>query len=245
MHYQIEELKKAIKTGKPIEIFPEYMRWIENVDCLLVNLGEAIGRLPFEEISFEENEVAVLSKARSLFRRSFFVSVIGEKNNEFVLSVNQFVINTLGQLKVGEYYEGEIKEVTSFGLFVMVKETTVFVHKSEVSKCYIDDLKAVFKRGMKTRVKILVIENQPPYKIIGSRKLAYPKNNIHIGDIVEVLLIRQANFEGFVCEVTPNLQGIMDAMPHRIMDMEIGDKYYAIVKEINLKGAKLDMVTHY
>lgn len=75
------------------------------------------------------------------------------------------VLKSYSDIKVGDIYEGSVKNVTDFGVFVKLENTvniTGLAHKSEVADTKVENLKSLFGEGDK--VKAIVLKVSPEKK---------------------------------------------------------------------------------
>lgn len=87
-------------------------------------------------------------------------------------------------LKVGEIYEGSIKSVTDFGVFVKLDGTfnvSGLCHHSEIADNSFDDLKKLFGEGDRVKVKILKIDSEKKQLSLGM-KASYFTEDIEMED---------------------------------------------------------------
>ncbi|AGO10941.1 AaceriAFR566Cp [[Ashbya] aceris (nom. inval.)] len=75
------------------------------------------------------------------------------------------VLKSYADMKVGDIFDGSVKNVTDFGVFVKLHNTlnvTGLAHKSEISDSKIDDLSLLFGEGDK--VKAIILKTNPEKK---------------------------------------------------------------------------------
>ncbi|AET40644.1 Rrp5p Ecym_6262 [Eremothecium cymbalariae DBVPG len=95
------------------------------------------------------------------------------------------ILKGYNDIQVGDIFEGYVKNVTDFGVFVKLGNTlnvTGLAHKSEVSEAKVEDLHNLFGEGDK--VKAIILKTNPTKKQISlGLKASYFKNEV--ADVVE------------------------------------------------------------
>lgn len=89
----------------------------------------------------------------------------------------------LEDLEVGEIYEGSIRRVTDYGVFVTLDGTDNvggLCHKSEISDSHVDNFEELFALGDRVKVKILSISSQKKQLALGM-KASYFTDSIEDG----------------------------------------------------------------
>lgn len=97
------------------------------------------------------------------------------------------ILKTYDDIKVGDIFEGHVKNVTDFGVFVKLDETvniTGLAHRSEIAEKAPEDLSSLFGSG--DRVKAYVIKVNPEKKQVSlSLKASHFKNDAEAPTVEE------------------------------------------------------------
>lgn len=89
------------------------------------------------------------------------------------------ILKNYADIKVGEIFEGSVKNVTDFGLFVKLDNTmnvTGLAHKSEVADAPVNDLSTIFGAGDKVKAVVLKVNAEKKQLSLGL-KASYFKEN--------------------------------------------------------------------
>lgn len=159
---------------------------------------------------------------------------------------------TFKTLEEGQVLQGEVKNITDYGVFVNLKGVDGLVHISELSWGRVKSPKEVVKVGDTVKVRVLSI-NQEKKKVSLTMKFAEenPWNNADqkyaVGTIVEGKVARMTEFGAFI-----ELEVGVDALLHvsqistkhieKPKDvLKIGQKVTAKVTELDLNGKKISL----
>lgn len=84
-------------------------------------------------------------------------------------------------LQIGDIYEGSVKTVTAFGVFVKLDETlniSGLCHRSEISDNVIEDLTKLFGEGDRVKVKVLKIDREKKRLSLGMKASYFSESSI-------------------------------------------------------------------
>lgn len=107
------------------------------------------------------------------------VSGVGNSSNNILLTLKESEVNgelhtlkTFNELEVGDVFEGNVRTVTDYGVFVKLDGTqniSGLCHRSQISDNTIHDLKALFGEGDRVKVKILSINEDKKQLSLGMK----------------------------------------------------------------------------
>jgi polyribonucleotide nucleotidyltransferase len=97
---------------------------------------------------------------------------IASTDSDAIEKAKEMIINLTGDVEIGKIYNGRIKTITDFGLFVEIYSKQGLCHKSEVSHTEIKNLNDFFKIGDKIDVKVLHINDRGQIKLSHKALLA-------------------------------------------------------------------------
>lgn len=185
------------------------------------------GFIPKEELGFKD---PVENKIEKLKEREYF-SVLAISDMEW--SRKAYQNERKSAIEVGETYVGVIVSTAKNGLFVEVLgDVEVYINCSQTSRVYNIPNK-FFKKGEKIDVKILEKYQDEYGRVLvnASRKEADTTPAVKAGE-VSIVRIAHPVKGGYLCEVTPNTQGVVDTLD----DLEEGDEMVAVIKRITSNG---------
>ncbi|MBP6986436.1 MAG: 30S ribosomal protein S1 [Alphaproteobacteria bacterium] len=198
---------------------------------------------------------------------SQFVSV-GQKVNVKVLSIDsdkrrialgmkQCIENPwealLKNFKAGEEHEGEIKNITEFGLFVsMTDDIDGMVHMSDISWDQSGDVAIkTFEKGKKVKVKILDIDPEKERVVLGIKQLENDPfleglENMEKGSVVtcEVTGIQETGIDVKIGEITSFIRKAelaKDREERRTDRFAVGEKVDAKVTSVDHKARRVNL----
>lgn len=159
----------------------------------------------------------------------------------------------LKNFKVGQEHEGEVKNITEFGLFVsMTDDIDGMVHMSDLSWDQAGDqaIKA-YEKNQKVKVKILDIDPEKERVVLGIKQLESDPfleslTNLEKGGVVtcEVTKIEEAGIEVKVGELTAFIRKAdlaNDRNERRSDRFAVGEKVDAKVISVDRKSRKLNL----
>jgi small subunit ribosomal protein S1 len=159
----------------------------------------------------------------------------------------------LKNFKVGQEHEGEVKNITEFGLFIsMTDDIDGMVHMSDISWDQPGDqaIKA-FEKGQKVNVKILDIDPEKERVVLGIKQLANDPfleglDNLDKGAVVtcEVTGIQEAGIDVKVGELTSFIRKAelaKDRDDRRTDRFAVGEKVDAKVISVDRKARRINL----
>lgn len=117
------------------------------------------------------------------------------------------------KIEPGQRLTGEVKRLTNFGAFVDIGGVDGLIHISELSWTRVKHPSEVVKPGNKVEVVVLAVDKEKKKISLGLKQtLPEPWSTVegkyHVGDIVEVRVLRFSNFGAFV-ELEPGVDGLV------------------------------------
>ncbi|SCV05898.1 LANO_0H17612g1_1 [Lachancea nothofagi CBS 11611] len=88
------------------------------------------------------------------------------------------ILKSYADIKVGEIYEGLVKNVTDFGLFVKLSNTmnvTGLAHKTQIADTKVDDLGSIFGAGDKVKAIVLKVNAEKKQLSLGLKASYFKK----------------------------------------------------------------------
>ncbi len=156
------------------------------------------------------------------------------------------------QIEVGKVCTGIVKSLTPFGAFVDIGGYDGLIHMSELSWNRIKHPSEVLKVGQEVEVKILEFDRKKKRISLGYRKEDenpwFDAENLYqVGDILEVTVVRFANFGVFV-NIAPGIDGLVHISQisnQRISSaadcLKIGQKVMAKIIDTNIAEKKINL----
>ncbi|CCE78479.1 Piso0_001102 [Millerozyma farinosa CBS 7064] len=98
------------------------------------------------------------------------------------------VLKKFNDLKVGDIFEGSIKQVTNFGVFVKLDGTvgvTGLCHHSEIADKTITDVSSLFGEGDRVKVKVLAIDESKKQLSLGMKASYFTDGSVSEKDDAE------------------------------------------------------------
>ncbi len=222
-----------------------------------VDLGMKINAfLPLSHIDTRKFE-----KLEEMIGQEYEFSVIEMKRNNVTVSRRQYLRKTVKKVytsffethQVGQRLTGAVDEVEQNYLIMSTEGIKAFLHISDFSWKYLNDLKKVVKRGDELEVEIISLD---PAKdsVKVSKKLLMPnpwdtiESQLHLGDTISAKVVRFRR-DGAVVEVEDGVEGFLptDEMswtqktrdPKKIV--KIGDMVTVKVKNLEADKKRLDV----
>ena len=156
------------------------------------------------------------------------------------------------QIETGKICTGIVKSLTPFGAFVDIGGYDGLIHMSELSWNRIKHPSEVLKVGQEVEVKILEFDRKKKRISLGYRKEEdnpwFDAENLYqVGDILEVTVVRFANFGVFV-NIAPGIDGLVHISQisnQRISSaadcLKIGQKVMAKIIDTNIPEKKINL----
>ena len=156
--------------------------------------------------------------------------------------------------KIGDVIEGEINNITEFGLFVgLTEEIDGLVHLSDISwSSSSEDVLEGFNKGDKVEAKILDIDLEKERISLGIKQLtsnpvADAVEKVRKGDAV-TCIITAVTEQGLEVRVGDTLSGFIrrgdlarDRSDQRVERFAVGEKVDAVISQIDNKNNKLTL----
>ncbi len=188
------------------------------------------------------------------------VKVLGVdlEKRRIALGVKQCIINPWEQLKdqfeIGSESEGEIKNITEFGLFVgLTDEIDGMVHMSDLSWTESgDDAIKHFKKGEKIKVKIINIDPEKERVVLGVKQLENDPfesgtSNLKKGDNI-TCTITDVQDAGIEVSISDNMKSFIrradlakERNDRETGRFKVGDKIEAKVSSIDKKSRRVSL----
>ena len=175
---------------------------------------------------------------------------IGDRKQLLVASKAEAQAQILSTLKVGDVFEGTVKNVTDFGAFVDIGGMDGLLHISEMSWGRVENPKKVFKVGDKVRcfIKDIVdnkvalsakFEDENPWKDADTR--------FAVGNVVTGKVARMTDFGAFV-EISKGVDALLhvsqiskDRVEKPSDVLKVGDEVTAKIVDFNESEKKISL----
>ncbi len=247
-----DKIKKAFKNKLPVEGI--ISKKIKGGFIVLIDSIETF--MPFS-LSSTRN----LQNYDNLIGKKIKGFIIEFDNNKIIFSRKDYLIkekelkkrNFLKEMKIGSIYEGEIVNITDFGIFIEVSGIDGLVPIREITYKRKFNYKKEYKPGDKVNVKILNYDEKKD-KLLLSIKQAQPdpwtvfKSKYSEGDTVlgEVVLLK--DFGAFV-EIIPGVDGLIhisdmswtEKISHPSKMVNVGEKVKVKIINIDDKNKKVSL----
>jgi rRNA biogenesis protein RRP5 len=95
------------------------------------------------------------------------------------------ILKNFDELKVGEIFEGSVRKVTDYGVFVNLdgaSNISGLAHHSQISDNSISNLSALFGEGDRVKVKILTINSEKKQLSLGMKASYFEENDVEMKD---------------------------------------------------------------
>ncbi|MBU1868604.1 polyribonucleotide nucleotidyltransferase [Patescibacteria group bacterium] len=149
----LEEMRSVINNSR--QKISQYAPSIVCVEVDPKNIGKIIGPGGRTVRSFQEaTETTIDIKDDGRVLISGIDPDKVEKAKQGILGLNQ-------EVKVGQFYEGTVKQVVDFGAFVeVIPGQDGLVHVSEINESYVDNVSDYLSEGDQVRVKVIEIDEK-------------------------------------------------------------------------------------
>lgn len=157
------------------------------------------------------------------------------------------------KLEAGQKYDGVVRNVVDYGVFVDVGGVEGLLHSSNMSWGRVDHPSELFRPGDEVRVVVLDWDPKRDRLSLGRKQLLDdPWESIDEeyapGDVVEGAVVSLADFGAFV-EVKPGLEGLVhvselswvDRIDHPRQVLEIGQKVRVNVIDVDTEKRRLSL----
>ncbi|NTY01513.1 30S ribosomal protein S1 [Deinococcus sp. JMULE3] len=160
---------------------------------------------------------------------------------------------TVGQLESGAQFEGEVVEITDFGVFVNLGGIDGLVHRSELTYGRFNHPRDVVKVGDKVQVQVMDVDNDRERINLSMKALTQDPwegatDRYSIGQKVNGKVTNLTNFGAFV-ELESGLEGLVHVsemswtkrVRHPNEVMKEGDEVEAIILRIDPKDRRISL----
>ena len=160
---------------------------------------------------------------------------------------------TVGQLTPGSQFEGEVVEITDFGVFVNLGGIDGLVHRSELTFGRFNHPRDVVKVGDKVQVQVIDVDEGRERINLSMKSLTQDPwegatERYHIGQKVKGKVTNLTNFGAFV-ELEPGLEGLVHVsemswtkrVRHPNEVMKEGDEVEAVILRIDPKERRISL----
>ncbi|WP_034338481.1 30S ribosomal protein S1 [Deinococcus misasensis] len=161
--------------------------------------------------------------------------------------------DTLGKLESGAVLEGEVVEITDFGVFVSLGGLDGLVHRSELTHARFNHPKEVVKLGDKVQVQVIDLDGDRERINLSMKSLQNDPwqsavEKYQIGERVSGKVTNLTNFGAFV-ELEPGLEGLIHVtemswtkrIRHPQEMVKVGDTVEAVVLRIDNKDRRISL----
>ena len=157
----------------------------------------------------------------------------------------------IGKLEKGQVLEGEVKNITNYGVFVDLGGVDGLIHITDLSWGRINHPEEIVKIGDKIKVVVLDFNEQQKRIALGLKQLIpHPWDaldpNLKVGDKVKGKVILIADYGAFV-EIEPGVEGLVHVSEmswstrlHSAQDfLKVGDEVEAQVLTLDREARKM------
>ncbi len=161
--------------------------------------------------------------------------------------------STMGQLEPGAQFEGEVVEITDFGVFVNLGGIDGLVHRSELTYGRFNHPRDVVKVGDKVQVQVIDVDPGRDRINLSMKSLTTDPwesaiDKYSIGQKVKGKVTNLTNFGAFV-EIEPGLEGLVHVselswtkrVRHPNEVLKEGDEVEAIILRIDPKDRRISL----
>ena len=159
----------------------------------------------------------------------------------------------IGKLEKGQVLEGEVKNITNYGVFVDLGGVDGLIHITDLSWGRINHPEEIVKIGDKINVVVLAFNEQQKRIALGLKQLIpHPWDaldpNLKVGDKVKGKVILIADYGAFV-EIEPGVEGLVHVSEmswstrlHSAQDfLKVGDEVEAQVLTLDREARKMSL----
>lgn len=159
----------------------------------------------------------------------------------------------IGKLEKGQVLEGEVKNITNYGVFVDLGGVDGLIHITDLSWGRINHPEEIVKIGDKIKVVVLDFNEQQKRIALGLKQLTpHPWDaldpNLKVGDKVKGKVILIADYGAFV-EIEPGVEGLVHVSEmswstrlHSAQDfLKVGDEVEAQVLTLDREARKMSL----
>ncbi|MDC1538599.1 S1 RNA-binding domain-containing protein [Pelagibacteraceae bacterium] len=231
-------VKNSVKGGFIVEIFGifTFCPSSQLSDRPIKSPSEFINKpLEFYIIKIDNVRMNVISSRRAILEE------VKNQNKDQVIS----------KYKLNDIVEGNIKAITSYGLFVSIENLDCLLHSSEVSHLKISNLNEMFNVGDAVKVQIIEIDLETK-RISLSIKAMLPDPFITIGEKYQVgsdydVKITKLSDFGAFAEIDEGVVGLIHSSEMKHMQknvnpksmFKVGDVAKVRLKEVDTEKRKI------
>ena len=231
-------VKNSVKGGFIVEIFGifTFCPSSQLSDRPIKSPSEFINKpLEFYIIKIDNVRMNVISSRRAILEE------VKNQNKDQVIS----------KYKLNDIVEGNIKAITSYGLFVSIENLDCLLHSSEVSHLKISNLNEMFNVGDTVKVQIIEIDLETK-RISLSIKAMLPDPFITIGEKYQVgsdydVKITKLSDFGAFAEIDEGVVGLIHSSEMKHMQknvnpksmFKVGDVAKVRLKEVDTEKRKI------
>ncbi len=159
----------------------------------------------------------------------------------------------IGKLEKGQVLEGEVKNITNYGVFVDLGGVDGLIHITDLSWGRINHPEEIVKLGDKIKVVVLDFNEQQKRIALGLKQLTpHPWDTLNpdlkVGDRVKGKVILIADYGAFV-EIEPGVEGLVHVSEmswstrlHSAQDfLKVGDEVEAQVLTLDREARKMSL----
>ncbi len=231
-------VKNSVKGGFIVEIFGifTFCPSSQLSDRPIKSPSEFINKpLEFYIIKIDNVRMNVISSRRAILEE------VKNQNKDQVIS----------KYKLNDIVEGNVKAITSYGLFVSIENLDCLLHSSEVSHLKISNLNEIFTVGDTVKVQIIEIDLETK-RISLSIKAMLPDPFITIGEKYQVgsdydVKITKLSDFGAFAEIDEGVVGLIHSSEMKHMQknvnpksmFKVGDVAKVRLKEVDTEKRKI------
>ena len=231
-------VKNSVKGGFIVEIFGifTFCPSSQLSDRPIKSPSEFINKpLEFYIIKIDNVRMNVISSRRAILEE------VKNQNKDQVIS----------KYKLNDIVEGNVKAITSYGLFVSIENLDCLLHSSEVSHLKISNLNEIFNVGDTVKVQIIEIDLETK-RISLSIKAMLPDPFITIGEKYQVesdydVKITKLSDFGAFAEIDEGVVGLIHSSEMKHMQknvnpksmFKVGDVAKVRLKEVDTEKRKI------
>lgn len=233
-----------------IFIKPEYLDWDSRVGAMMAwtEDGKRI-IIPQKEMTLQNHGKIQGWEVDEMLKKGIYCIPLEKQDDVIIASRAEAMKEDFNNLVEWDEYTFRIQWITDWGIFVNPPESelTCLIHFKEVSRAKLKDMRQFFKAG--ETIKAMVSKKyKKKYQVSLDRKNLYPTLQ-EVGyryrkdQELCVMLAQRASRNGYYCEVTPGIPGIVSGKPRTLDKLKPGQKVWAKVFSVEPeKGLKLDLI---
>lgn len=253
-----EEIRRSFNEKLPISGKIEKIVYKDNIPKgFMVNLGfENVAFLPLSQIDVKKNE-----KLENLEGLTADFLITEMKRNNIIVSRREFLKTATKTLyaeffdkhKVGDVVTAKVERVEKDFAILISEGVRLFIHISDFSWKFLDDMQKVLKIGDEMEVKILKIEKSKNSVKVGKKQLitdpwSTVNKKYNIGDIIKGKVISYKK-DGVLIEVEDGVEAFLPvaemSWTEKIREpkkfLKIGTIVEIKIKNIEIEKRRMDV----